>query len=68
MIHARRQQVSLDIDAQRGRVLDARQKYEMLDRLKTRSQGVWRAECNREQENLAGELYLARWGAAAAGR
>jgi len=64
MVAERRQAVLRDIEAQRARLLEARQKYEILDRLKTRSRGAWQAAVDREQESLAGELYLARWGSA----
>lgn len=45
---------------QRRRVLEARQRYELLNRLQARALAAWRAAFEREQENLAGELYLAR--------
>jgi flagellar export protein FliJ len=49
------------IAAQRRRVLEARQKAELLDRLKARKLAEWRSEVDRGQEALAAELYLAKW-------
>jgi hypothetical protein len=48
------------IDAQRQRVTEARRHYELLDRLREKALSQWNAGNAREQEQLAGELYLAR--------
>ncbi|MBI1791566.1 MAG: hypothetical protein HYR60_28895 [Acidobacteria bacterium] len=49
------------IQAQQTAVRAARRAAEVLERLKQRRFGEWQAALDREEENLAGELYLARW-------
>ena len=50
------------IARQRTRLMEARRNFQLLDRLKERRLAEWRLDFSREQEALAGELYLARWG------
>ena len=45
---------------QRLRVLEARRQFELLDRLHQKAWLEWRAASNKEQEDLAAELYLAQ--------
>jgi hypothetical protein len=45
---------------QHQRVLEARRRLELLDRLHTKALAEWRAASNKEQEGLAAELFLAR--------
>jgi len=49
------------IQAQRERVVEARRRVRLLERLKERRYAEWEAEANRELEALAAESYLARW-------
>lgn len=49
------------ITAQRQQVADARRRVELLDRLKEKRRAEWQLEFDREQENLSGELFLAKW-------
>lgn len=60
-LNARRQQALLEMERQRHILLEARKKYEMLDRFRESSLAAWQADFNREQENVAGELFLAKW-------
>ncbi len=53
--------VTQRIAAQQQRVVEASRRVELLDRLKQKRLSEWRSEFDREQENLAGELYLAKW-------
>jgi flagellar export protein FliJ len=46
---------------QREAVLDARRRFLLLEKLEQRQLEEWKAALDREQENLASELYLARW-------
>jgi flagellar export protein FliJ len=46
---------------QRETVVEARRKVRLLESLEARRFAEWRAEADRERENLAAELYLARW-------
>ncbi|MBI4877812.1 MAG: hypothetical protein HY822_24535 [Acidobacteria bacterium] len=48
------------IDAQRQRVAEARRGFRLLERLRQVRQAEWSAQLDRELENLAGELHLAR--------
>ena len=61
----RRQQELADcearIEAHRQRVLEARRRVRLLERLRERRFAEWEAELNRELEALAAESYLARW-------
>jgi flagellar FliJ protein len=45
---------------QRQRVLEARRQFKLLDRLHAKALAQWRAASNKEQEDLAAELFLAR--------
>ena len=45
---------------QRTRVIEARRQYELLEKLRKKSLGAWRMAVNKEQEDLAAELFLAR--------
>jgi hypothetical protein len=45
---------------QRNRVLEARRQFELLDGLRVKALTKWHAEVDREQETLAGELFLSR--------
>jgi flagellar export protein FliJ len=47
-------------EQQRQRVIEARRQAELIERLKQKAFAEWQAASNREQENLAGELYLAK--------
>ena len=67
-VEERKRQTQAQIDEcgrsvaqQRTRLMEARRNFELLDRLKERRLAEWRLDFSREQEALAGELYLARW-------
>jgi flagellar export protein FliJ len=60
-LESRRAQAQLVVDQQRQVLLEAKRRFEVLDRFRTRSHDAWQRALNREQEQLAGELYLARW-------
>ncbi len=51
------------IDARRAAIMEARRRFELLDRLKQRNLRAWTADVNRELEANAAEAYLARWNA-----
>jgi hypothetical protein len=46
--------------AQRTKVLEARRQFELLDRLREKALAEWRAAGDKEQEELAAELFLAK--------
>ena len=46
---------------QREAVVDARRRVLLMEKLEVRQFEEWKTALNREQENLAAELYLARW-------
>jgi len=54
------QQVEVKVVEQRGRVLEARRQCELLDGLRQKAFAKWKAAVDREQEALAGELFLSR--------
>jgi hypothetical protein len=45
---------------QRNQVLEARRQFELLERLRQKAMAEWRAAGNKEQEELAAELFLAK--------
>ena len=55
----RMRQAEAQAAEQRQRVVEAHRQAELLDRLRSRALGEWQAASDREQEALAGELYLA---------
>lgn len=50
------------IVGQRMRVVEARRRVRLLEKLRLRKLDEWRVAWNREIENFAGEAFLARWG------
>lgn len=60
-IGSRRQDLSRRIEEQRGRLVTARRNQRLLDKLRERALSEWQRQHDRELENQAGELYLARW-------
>jgi hypothetical protein len=48
------------IAAQRERVIEARRKFELLQRLQQSALLQWKAAFNKEQEEVASELFLAK--------
>jgi len=54
------QQVEAKVVEQRARVLEARRQFELLDGLRQKALAKWKAAGDREQEALAGELFLSR--------
>src|SRR5262249_32269004 len=42
-------------------VVQARRRVRLIEKLEERQFQAWKAAADREQENLASELYLARW-------
>jgi hypothetical protein len=53
-------QAEAKVVEQRRRVLEARRQYELLDRLRQKAWREWLAAADKEQEDLASELFLAR--------
>ena len=47
---------------QQQAMVEARRRVRLLEKLEESQLRLWRAEAEREQENLSAELYLARWG------
>jgi flagellar export protein FliJ len=46
---------------QQQAVVEARRRVRLIEKLEERRLREWKAAVDREQENLASELYLARW-------
>jgi flagellar export protein FliJ len=49
------------IQKQRERMVEARRRVRLMEKLEAKQLGAWKAAADREQENLSSELYLARW-------
>lgn len=60
-IENRRREVAAEVEKQRQLLLEARRRAELLERLKTKMFDAWQVAADREEETLAGELYLAKW-------
>jgi flagellar export protein FliJ len=61
MLAMRRSENTRHVEQQRAVVLDARQRVEMLDHARQRARQRWLKDSDREQEQLASDLHLARW-------
>jgi len=55
-----RRQQEEKIAAQRERVIEARRQFELLHRLQQSALSEWRATFNKEQEEMASELFLTK--------
>jgi len=56
----RKRQWEAKINEQLNRVIAARRQFELLERLKQTALQEWHASMNKEQEELAAELFLAK--------
>jgi hypothetical protein len=61
LLASRRAELDHQIAAQRREVLEARRRYEVLDRFRVKEKVKWTAEFNKELDTLAEENYLSRW-------
>ena len=43
------------------RVRDAKQKHELLEKLRQRELADWQAKLNKEVDSLAEEVFIAKW-------
>jgi hypothetical protein len=59
-LESRKQQWEAKIQEQLNRVIEARRKFELLERLQKSALDEWQAAVNKEQEELAAELFLAK--------
>jgi len=59
-LDGRARQCEAQIVKQRQRVMEARRQFELLDRLRAAALAEWQAASNKEQEDLAAELFLAK--------
>ena len=61
-LEGRKQQWEAKIQEQLNRVIEARRKFDLLERLRKAALAAWQAAVNKEQEDLAAELFLAKSG------
>jgi flagellar biosynthesis chaperone FliJ len=66
-IGLREKEQRAQMETQRIRLLEARRQHHLLDELRQKQFMAWRAACDKEQEELAAELFLARRKSAHAG-
>jgi flagellar export protein FliJ len=59
-LEAQQRQCETQVREQRQRLIEARQRAELLERLKQKALEEWTTANNREEEALATELYLAK--------
>ena len=62
-IEARRQQQEKSLAEQHSRLMEARRRCRLLEKLRARKHEEWEAETNRELEQFAAESHLVRWNA-----
>jgi L-lactate utilization protein LutC len=62
-LEGRRVEVFRQAAAQQVRLISAQRDYDLLLKVKSRKQKEWQVEFDREQEELASEVYLAKWSA-----
>ncbi len=61
LLDARRVEIADQIAKQQVRLISAQRDFELLDKLKTHKKEDWQNQFDREQEELASEVYLAKW-------
>jgi hypothetical protein len=59
-LESRKQQWEAKIADQLNKVIEARRKFELLERLRQAALDEWQAAVDKEQEDLAAELFLAK--------
>jgi hypothetical protein len=59
-MNARERECGTRVEVQKPRVMEARRNYELLDRLKKKARTEWQAGVDKEQEQEATELFLAK--------
>ena len=59
-ISVAQQKCQVQVDLQRQQLVEARRRYELLDRLKQKALAEWRVQRDKEEEELAAELFLAK--------
>jgi hypothetical protein len=59
-IESQERQCDARIVQQRNQVLEARRQFELLEQLRQKALAEWQAAANKEQEELAAELFLAK--------
>lgn len=57
-----RQRAEADVERQRAALVEARRAHEILMRARTLAKERWQADFLKEQEAVAGELFLSSWG------
>jgi len=60
-IEVRREEARRKLESRKAAMIEARRRSELLERLKQRRLSEWKAEADRELEELAAESYLARF-------
>jgi hypothetical protein len=59
-LESQERQCGAKIIEQRNQLLEARRQFELLERLREKAMKEWQAAGNKEQEELAAELFLAK--------
>jgi flagellar biosynthesis chaperone FliJ len=59
-LESQERQCGAKIIEQRNQLLEARRQFELLERLREKAMREWRAAGNKEQEEMAAELFLAK--------
>ncbi len=61
-LEAKRREARARVEEQRQRVIEAHRRFELLERLRAKALTSWTVERDKDQEQLAAELYLAKLG------
>ena len=62
-LEGRRVEIFRQVAEQQVRLIGAQRECDLLLKVKSRKQGEWQVEFDREQEELASEVFLAKWSA-----
>ena len=61
LLEVQRLDLSKSIAQQKVRLISAQRDFELLEKLKAHKKEDWRTAFDKEQEDLASEVYLAKW-------
>ncbi|MEO8130645.1 MAG: hypothetical protein ABI822_26325, partial [Bryobacteraceae bacterium] len=57
----RRAELARQIAVQQARLITAKRDFELLEKLKSEQREGWKSAFNKEQDDLASEVFLAKW-------
>lgn len=61
LMESRRAELARQIAVQQARLITAKRDFELLEKLKSEQREGWKSAFNKEQDDLASEVFLAKW-------